>query len=63
MELVKDFGMHFRNKDIDDLTDKLEVLVRKGDLVTQGSVARKFVEEKYNWDNIALQIKELYCTG
>lgn len=63
MELVKDFGMHFRNKDIDDLTDKLEVLVGKGDLAAQGSVARKFVEEKYNWDNIALQIKELYCTG
>jgi glycosyltransferase involved in cell wall biosynthesis len=25
MELVKDFGMHFRNKDIDDLTEKLEI--------------------------------------
>jgi glycosyltransferase involved in cell wall biosynthesis len=61
MELVKDFGMYFRNKDIDDLTEKLENLVNKKDLVSQGLIARNFVAEHYNWEKIALEVKQLYC--
>ncbi len=63
MELVKDFGMHFRNKDIDDLTNQIEALVTKKDLVVQGLTAKKFVEEQYNWEKIAIQVRQLYCAG
>jgi glycosyltransferase involved in cell wall biosynthesis len=61
MELVKDYGLSFQNKNIDDLTQKLKVLINADDLEKIGKRARAFVAENYNWDSIAMQIKRLYC--
>lgn len=63
MELVKDFGMHFRNKDIDDLTVKLENLVNRNDLASQGIIAKNFVAQNYNWGKIMLEVKQLYSVA
>lgn len=61
MELIKDYGMSFQNKNIDDLTDKLKKLIYMNNLEEIGERARDFVMKNYNWDNVALQIQQLYC--
>lgn len=60
MELVKEHGMHFSNKDIEDLKRQLQRLLQKNDLFGEGLDAKKFVADNYNWDKIVLQVKDLY---
>lgn len=60
MELVKDYGLVFQNKNIDDLTKKLKILVSANDLSKKGEKARVFVAENYNWDSVVINIKKLY---
>jgi glycosyltransferase involved in cell wall biosynthesis len=60
MELVGDYGMSFKNKSVDDLTRQLKVLIARGDLITQGQIAKTFVTQNYNWGSIVGKIKQLY---
>ncbi|MBU1146501.1 glycosyltransferase family 4 protein [Patescibacteria group bacterium] len=60
MELIKDYGFSFQNKNVSDLTLRLrEVLVRH-DLLEKGAEARKFVMENYNWEYVVSEVKKVY---
>ncbi|MFH2136447.1 MAG: glycosyltransferase family 4 protein [Patescibacteria group bacterium] len=60
MELIKDYGFSFQNKNVSDLTLRLrEVLVRH-DLLEKGAEARKFVVENYNWEYVVSEVKKVY---
>ena len=60
MELIKDYGFSFQNKNIDDLTLKLKELLSRQDLKEKGAEARNFVAANYNWDYVVSEIKKVY---
>ena len=63
LEVVKDCGLVFENKNIDDLKEKLEMLLMAPEeLEKTGRNARKYVLKNYNWDDIAKQTKNLYTS-
>jgi len=45
---------------VDDLKEKMEVLLEKGLSEEERKEIRKQIEEKYNWDRIAEQTIEVY---
>ena len=51
---------YFRCGDVDDLKEKMEVLLEKGLSEEERKEIRKQIEEKYNWDRIAEQTIEVY---
>jgi len=51
---------YFRCGDVDDLRDKLEILLEKELSEEERQEIRKNIEEKYNWDKIAEQTIEVY---
>ncbi len=51
---------YFRCGDIDELKEKMEVLLEKELSEEERKEIRKQVEEKYNWDKIAEQTIEVY---
>lgn len=60
-EVVEDKGVTFRHSDIDDLKDKLEMLLNDPDAVKKyGDEAADFVCGKYNWDRITDDVERLY---
>jgi len=61
LEIVGQCGLSFANKDIKDLKEKLEALLKNPEMVAKtGKYARKFVLENYNWHDIAENINSLY---
>ena len=55
------FGYSFRNKDVDDLAEKLTCLLQQPDQVwAVGQESRKHVSEHYNWDCITDQTEAVY---
>jgi len=60
MELVKDYGFSFQNKNVDDLMNKLKSLIRRSDLDDRGGRARKFVLKNYNWESVVASVEKLY---
>jgi len=61
MEVIKDKGVSFKNKDIKDLRLKLEALIEEPEILKQlGKEAREFVMENYNWDDITKNTIKLY---
>jgi glycosyltransferase involved in cell wall biosynthesis len=62
MELVKDYGWYFKNKDVNDLRNKIEYLIAHPALIKEkAEKAREFVLNNYNWSDIVLQIEKLYA--
>jgi glycosyltransferase involved in cell wall biosynthesis len=60
-EAIGDAGFTFRNKDVNDLRDKLSALLDSPE--SRNSVAAKArdrVEMGYNWDKIALEFEDIY---
>ena len=53
-------GRYFRCGDVEDLKDKMEVLMDKGLSEIEAQEMRKQITEKYNWDRIAEQTIEVY---
>ena len=53
-------GRYFRCSDVDDLRDKLEILLEKKLSEEEQQEIRKQIEEKYNWDRIAEQTVGVY---
>ena len=51
---------YFRCGNVDDLKEKMEVLLKKDLTETERQEIRKQIEEKYNWDKIAEQTIEVY---
>lgn len=61
MEPLMGHGFSFRNKDVNDLADKMKYLAANPGLVTQtGIEAEKIVAKKYNWDIIAKQTADIF---
>ncbi|MFA6533567.1 MAG: glycosyltransferase family 4 protein [Patescibacteria group bacterium] len=61
LEVVKDHGFSFKNKDVADLVSQLELLLSRPDLVkTVGSAGRDYINQNYNWDDIARKTGDVY---
>lgn len=61
LEIVSECGISFVNKNINDLADKLNYLLREPLLVEKtGKYAKKFVLKNYNWQDISENTNNLY---
>ncbi|MFZ2681942.1 MAG: glycosyltransferase family 4 protein [Patescibacteria group bacterium] len=60
-EIVDDYGVIFKAGDVEDLAAKITELVKDPmQAAGLGHVARTFVEESFNWDDIATDILDVY---
>jgi len=60
-EAADGVGIPFRNKDIEDLAEKIKFALANPELCKElGKKARERVKEEYNWDNIVSQTEEVY---
>jgi len=60
-EAADGVGIPFRNKDIDDLAEKMRFALANPELCQElGIKARERVKKEYNWDNIVSQTEEVY---
>ena len=63
MEVVRDHGLHFRNKSVPDLTRKLRSMLAHPEIVKEaGKRAKEFVLANYHWDDIAKETDRIYQT-
>lgn len=60
MELIKDFGFSFQNKNVSDLTLRLKEVLVRHDLRERGEEAKKFVADNYNWEHVVSEVKKVY---
>ncbi|RJO62168.1 glycosyltransferase [candidate division WS5 bacterium] len=61
LEALNSSGYTFKNKDVNDLTEKMAVLINNREAVEEKKErAKKHVLGYYAWDNIALQLENLY---
>lgn len=60
MELIKDFGFSFQNKNVRDLTLRLKEVLMRHDLRERGEEAKKFVADNYNWEHVVSEVKKVY---
>ena len=60
MELIKDYGFSFQNKNVSDLTLKLKELLARQDLGEKGEKAKKFVADNYSWSYVVSEVKKVY---
>jgi len=60
-EAADGVGIPFRNKDVDDLAEKMRFALGNPELCKElGKKARERVKKEYNWDNIVSQTEEVY---
>lgn len=63
MEIVRDHGMHFRNRSIPDLTRKLRWLLAHPEAAAEiGKRAKEFVLKDYHWDDVAKETRDIYMS-
>lgn len=60
MELIKDYGFSFQNKNIGDLTQQLKEVLTRHDLWEKGEEAKKFVAKNYSWDFVVSEVRKVY---
>ncbi|MFA6027942.1 MAG: glycosyltransferase family 4 protein [Patescibacteria group bacterium] len=61
LEIVRECGLSFGNKNIQELTEKLNFLLKHPEEVDKtGKYARKYVLEHYNWEDIVKQTQNTY---
>ena len=61
MEVAEECAVSFRSKDVADLRDKLEYLIRNPAVVAEtGERARQHILQHYSWDNVAESTAQLY---
>ncbi len=60
MELIKEYGLSFQNKNVGDLEKRIKEMLARHDLLAKGAEARKFVTENYNWDYVVSEVKKVY---
>ena len=60
MELIKDYGFSFKNKNVSDLTLRLKEVLARHDLLEKGDEAKKFVAENYNWEYVVSEVRKIY---
>ncbi|MDA0208189.1 MAG: glycosyltransferase family 4 protein [bacterium] len=63
-EAIKQSGETFKKGDVDDLTKKLQSLLRSTSRVHDGGEeARAIVEHDFSWDKVAEQVEGVYLTA
>ena len=61
LEVAEDCAVSFRNKDVADLREKLEMLIRRPDRVKHfEGRARAHILEHYSWDKVTEHTEALY---
>lgn len=61
IEAIEDAGLAFKNKDADDLSEKLQYSLENELIVrANGSLGRERVKEHYNWEAITAEIIKVY---
>ena len=61
MEIVQSWGLSFENKNVNELKEKLEYILKNPEEADKiGKDGRKYVLENYNWDDIIIETKNLY---
>ncbi|MCK5510336.1 glycosyltransferase family 4 protein [Candidatus Parcubacteria bacterium] len=61
LEAIEDTGFSFKNKDVDNLKEKIKYIINHPDEVkNKGTLAKKRVEKYYNWDVIVDGVLEVY---
>ncbi|MDD5043309.1 MAG: glycosyltransferase family 4 protein [Patescibacteria group bacterium] len=61
LELIDHSGVSFKNKDVEDLKNKIQELVNHPEIVGErGEKGKEFIEKNYNWDKIAEETLEIY---
>lgn len=61
LEAISSYGYTFRSKNVNDLKDKLEYLIKNSEIVNSiKQAAREYVLQKYSWDYTAEQFENLY---
>jgi glycosyltransferase involved in cell wall biosynthesis len=61
MEVAEECAVSFRSQDVDDLTAKLEMLLRDAALVRQYEAkARGHIAEHYSWDTVTASTEAVY---
>ncbi len=60
MELIKDYGFSFQNKNVSDLTARLKEVLARHDLQEKGAEAKKFVAANYSWDYVVSEVRKIY---
>lgn len=59
--LVEDYGFFFKNKDANDLKEKLEQIIKNKDIVfAMGQRAKQYIRENFSWEVVGGQMEELY---
>jgi glycosyltransferase involved in cell wall biosynthesis len=63
LEAIGDAGFHFANKNIDDLTDRLQWLLDHNEQVASiNARAKERIRQHYSWQSISEQIEKLYLS-
>lgn len=61
MDVIKEFGYSFKNKDVSSLKNQLQDLLNNPDKVNKvRNVVKDYVKEEYNWDIVANKTEEVY---
>lgn len=61
LEALNNFGYTFKNKDVNELAEKLVYLINNPDAVqTAREPAKEYILENYLWDKITARFEELY---
>jgi len=61
LEALDQYGYTFKNKSVEDLANKLDLLLKNRDLVKNlGEQASKYVLDNYSWNKISSAFEKLY---
>ena len=59
--VIGDYGISFKQCDVEDLRDKLQILCDKPEaVVVVKEMAAEYVRNRYNWNNVTRQTLEIY---
>ena len=62
LEVASGVAVTFRSRDVSDLREKLEMLIRNPDRVREyESRARAHIQQRYSWDTVAEQTEAVYA--
>ena len=61
LEVAEECAVAFKSRDVEDLRDKLELLIRDPALVQSfESKAREHIRQHYSWDRVAKNTEAVY---
>ena len=62
LEVANEVAVPFRSREVPDLRDKLEMLIRNPDRVREyEGKAREHIQRHYSWDTVAEQTEAVYA--